>query len=333
MIDDVQQVRLAALVGAAVALDQPAAEGELVAEDPILRRAAHDGVEPALDQRLLGREADAAAAQPAQAGENAQRGESGHAVGADLERPCERRATARLPAPIPAGQRLGQPPRQQGRHFGHARLEVVVHPQQLAVADLDLATDPLAPRGPALEVGDPHDVVERHPEREVACRLAGDRTAARAGRVARPLGLGDACQPLDVELGIGRILVLVHAGTAERQQVMRTRRKARGEVRRQGRQRRATQGRCEGSEGAPSATTRCTNSTRARASATMACARSKPRRLASAPLPPARITASHGARPNGSDPLAASAPNITALTTVPASRVTASMSKTWCSRL
>ena len=106
VIDDVQQVGLAALVGAAVALDQPAAERDLVAERPSLVRAAHDRIEPAFDQRLLGREANAAPAQPAQSGQHAQRGKAGDAVGADLERQCERRLAARLPAPVPAGQRL-----------------------------------------------------------------------------------------------------------------------------------------------------------------------------------------------------------------------------------
>jgi hypothetical protein len=135
----------------------------------------------------------------------------------------------------PSGQRLREFRRQQRGDFGDTRLEMVVDPQQLAVRDLDLATDALAPRCAALEVGDPHDVVERHPEREVARGLAGDRPVAgsRSDRSpARPRRRGTA---LDVEVGVGGILVLVHAGMAERDEVECRGRKPRSEIRAQGR--------------------------------------------------------------------------------------------------
>ena len=72
VVEDVEQVFLAALVGRAVALDQPAALGDLGAENGVAARRGGDAVEPALDRRLLGGEAAAVPAQRARRGEGAQ---------------------------------------------------------------------------------------------------------------------------------------------------------------------------------------------------------------------------------------------------------------------
>ena len=57
LLDDVQQVALAAFVGGAVAFDEPAAAGNLQPERRVLAQAAFERGEPALDGRLFEREA------------------------------------------------------------------------------------------------------------------------------------------------------------------------------------------------------------------------------------------------------------------------------------
>ena len=94
------------------------------------------------------------------------------------------RTRARSQRHQPAGQRR----RQQRGELGHAGLEVVVDLQQVVVAGLDFALDALPARGAALEVGDPHDVVERHPQRQPARHLARGGEAVRARGVGGALG-------------------------------------------------------------------------------------------------------------------------------------------------
>src|SRR5258706_1627966 len=72
VLDDMQQVLLAAFVGRTVALDEPAALGQFAAQCRVFASALFDGREPALDHGLLGGVAAAAPPQSLQRSEGAQ---------------------------------------------------------------------------------------------------------------------------------------------------------------------------------------------------------------------------------------------------------------------
>ena len=203
MLDDMQQVRLAALVGAAVALDQAAGEGDLVAEPPVGRAprstAASQRSISACSWRSGCRAGAAACRRRGRAAPACRRrcgcaSLSGRAKGA---------CAARDAAPVPAPQRGGEARRQQRRELRHAGLEVVVR----RAAARRRARRPRGARaraaGAALQLGDAHDVVEGHPQREPARGLARRRMAVRAVAVAHALGRQHALQALHVERGVG----------------------------------------------------------------------------------------------------------------------------------
>ena len=75
--------------------------------------------------------------------------------------------------------------RQQPGELGHARLEVVVHLEQIALARLHLALHPRAPRRHGLELRHAHDVVKRHPERQPTRGFVRDLARLTAGRLLR----------------------------------------------------------------------------------------------------------------------------------------------------
>ena len=202
---------------------------ELVAPGPLLPRALLQRGEPALDQRLLLREAAAVAAQARACRQQAQREHAEHAVRAELQR--QRKALAA--AAVPAQQRTGQPRRQECGELRHAGLEVVVDAQQLAVAQLHLALHALHPAGAALQLRHAHDVVEGHPQRQPSRSLARRRPAVRALRVGAALGVEHALQALHVERGVGAVLVLEHARMAERQHLVHRSRESSRQLSRQ----------------------------------------------------------------------------------------------------
>ena len=186
VIDDVQQVRLAALVGAAVPLDEAAAKRELVAERPRLGSAAHDRIEPAFDQSLLGREATTrrrSQRSPASTRSAAKAGVLWVPTlsASDGASPCACRRG-------PNESRLREVRRQQRGESGTHRLVVVTRSNSPSAT---LTSRRRVVRAPALEVGNTQ-MSRSHQERSSA-RSAGDHPApARPDR--SPLGLGDARQ-------------------------------------------------------------------------------------------------------------------------------------------
>ena len=202
VVQHVQQVVLAALVGAAVALDQAAAQRDLVAEPPVARacRATTPSSQCSIMRLLVG-EAAAAHAQPA-AARPAVRSDSmpNTEWRADLQRQRPGRLALAHALRSQAITRCGQRRRQQRRELGHAGLEVVVDLQHVVVAGLHLAAARAASAaGAALEVGHAHDVVEGHPQRQPARHLARGGEAVGAGRVGRAFGRQHRLQALDVE--------------------------------------------------------------------------------------------------------------------------------------
>ena len=128
-----QQVVLAALVGRAVALDQPAAQRDLVPSRqsrcvPPRRPPASARSSPA--RARSGCRAGAATSSPARRAAPACRRRCGCRSSAAAPR---RRAARHAPA-VPGQQRVRERHGQQRRELRHARLEVVVHLQQVVVA-------------------------------------------------------------------------------------------------------------------------------------------------------------------------------------------------------
>ena len=154
-VNDVQQVVLAALVGAAVALDQVAAAGNFQTLCGVPGKTLQHVGQPALDQRLLGGKPAAAPALAAQAGQGAQcqQAEDGVAANGQCQRP--RFLAALAAAAVPALQGIGPARRQQRGKLGHAGLEMVVDAQQVTVGRTHLALHPLPAAGPAFEIGHP----------------------------------------------------------------------------------------------------------------------------------------------------------------------------------
>ena len=189
-----------------------------------LRVPCDDACQPLVDHRLFIGIAAAAHPQPLEAGQHAQREHAADAVRAHLQRQGPgllALAHARaVPAHQPGGQRRGQ----QRGEFRNAGLEVVVDLEQVVLAGLDFALDPLPASGPALEVRDPHDVVEGHPQRQPACHFTRGGEIAHARRVGGAFGLQHLLQALQVEIRVSRALVLQHAGVAEGQHVVDLRR-------------------------------------------------------------------------------------------------------------
>ena len=95
---DVQQVVLAALIGAAIAFDESATLGQLKPCLPISARACDDAGQPGVNQSLLGLKATAQGPQPLQRSQRAQGQHAQHRVRADLER-----QRPRVFAPVDAG--------------------------------------------------------------------------------------------------------------------------------------------------------------------------------------------------------------------------------------
>jgi hypothetical protein len=145
-------------------------------------------------------------------------------VRADLQRQRPGRQAARHAGAVPALQAHGPARRQQGGELGHAGLEVVVDPEQVALGGLDLALHAGPAAGAALEVGHAHDVVKRHPQRQPARHLVGGGVAAGAGRVGLLLGGQHGLQALQVELAVGGVLVVGGARQAERDALAQRRR-------------------------------------------------------------------------------------------------------------
>ena len=182
--------------------------------------------------------------------------------------------------------------------------------------------------GAALETGDAHDVVERHPQREEARRLAGQRMAVRRRRIGDALG---GQRPAHAARGRDRRSARSWNSTMRARPSATRSRAAR---RRNGRRRPVARSIAAGSPLA------VVDVDRHRAPAAGAAgAAPHPRRARSRAGSPRRrgprrgSTSSNDSRRNGSTPLPAIAPNITALTIVPASRAAASMSKVTRRRL
>ena len=215
-----QQVGLAALVGGAIALDEPAAGRDLEAERGVATCADLDRREPALDHGLL---LDVTAAPPAQSfhcREGAQQQQAEARVRADLERQREGVLAAHQALAIPAHESFRRCPRQQGCELGRARLEVIDDGDDVGVACLHLAPHASQARGTALQVGNADDVVEGHPEGKKARGLARRRVAVYVGRVAGSLGREDTTQALEIEPCVGVVLVVLEAGEAQRKDVV-----------------------------------------------------------------------------------------------------------------
>ena len=311
VVDDVQQVVLAAFVGAAVALDQAAAQRDLHGPAPGASRAPRSTRrEPALDQRLLEREAAAAPALALQAARRsaapARRSTvcvpsfSGSAQGSQPARHA-----ARGPSAVSA---LRQRCRQQRGELGHAGLEVVEDLDDLVVARRHLAPH-------ALPCGWRAQLQRRPPAR---CRRRP--STARASAPSRAWWRSRACRR-------DRPRVRRRARARRRSHVQRRRRPRPGS--RRGARGRARANSCTGAgkrarSAAGSGRRRATEAP----ACTAACARCAlrpprrpPRSRAGSPRRPCRLRGSPARRPraaNGSTPLAAIAPSSTALTTVPA---------------
>jgi hypothetical protein len=110
---------------------------------------------------------------------------------------------------------------EQPRELRHAGPHVVVDADHVAVMCADLAPHAGEARSARLQRRDAHDVVERHPQREEACRLTGQRVVVRCAGIARVLGRPDAGDPIEVQLAVRRVLEVDHAIAAERDDLAR----------------------------------------------------------------------------------------------------------------
>ena len=114
-----------------------------------------------------------------------------------------RARAARIALEQPARQGI----RQQAGDLRHAGLEVVDDLHDLVVARPPRGAHARMAAGAQLQLGDAHDVVEGHPQRQPACCFQRCREAGCAGGIGSALGVDDARQALGVLRGVGLVLV------------------------------------------------------------------------------------------------------------------------------
>ena len=178
---------------------------------PAERADLFDRAEPAFDHRLFVRITLARRPEAPQRRDEAQRQVAESRIAAQLQR--ERELGLALPASrrVPGQHPLRPCQRQRSRHLGEARLEEVVDGHELVAARADLGADAGVARVARLQVGHAHDVVERHPQREEARGLAGQRMPFGPGRIDPLLEREDAPDAFDVEVRVASVLVVDQA--------------------------------------------------------------------------------------------------------------------------
>ena len=225
-------------------------------------------------------------------------------------RPLLREALDQAARPARVHQPAADAGRQRLADLLQARMHVLVDREHLAV----LHARPRRARARSARRGSSARRRGSCPRR-TSTAPGGARSRA-AGGVVLARQRGDARQAVEVEAGVGRVLVVDRAGARLRA--------ARGCAA-------AGKSRCTRSSSARTRRDRCGCGSRRRRGAAVAavlgrsprrCARAKaaPKafRLGLTPTPPRSMVASNCARLNGSTPVPASAPNSTALITLPA---------------
>ena len=204
----------AAFVRVAVALDQALAARDLHGQRAVGRGRGVDRLQPGFDARVLHAIAQAAAAPAAQPGQRVQQQEAAQRAGLH---DAALRGETFDEAPRRAG--VQQPAAQAGRQRVADLLQPRVHElvdlQQLRVAHLDLAAHAFEAGRARLQVGHAHRVLVAHPQRQVARHLGRQQLVA--------VGC-DGVQAVQVQRGIGRVLVVDQAAQAFGQQRLLCRR-------------------------------------------------------------------------------------------------------------
>ena len=221
VVEDVEQVFLAALVGRAVALDQAAALGDLGAERGVAARRRSRRRRASVRSPPARRRSGCRARRSTRIAASARRRRKPNTrVGADLERQRERLVAARdarlrSQRTSAAARRCGSSPANSATP-GLKWSTIAITSPRPALTSRSIAREARRAR---LQVGDADDVVERHPEREPARRGERRRVAVRDGRIAGLLGGQHPAETLEVEIGVTSILVVDEAGVAERDQL------------------------------------------------------------------------------------------------------------------